>query len=114
MIMSGTFSQANNQCGEYELKGVLRYKESENKQFIYVVNEGTQSETHFFIETIEQLKKVASLINRPTKISVQLTKPLDGTRGYVNEVIFVKLRKSDPLLHGGDTGYELVKSMPCQ
>ncbi len=112
-IFQGKVAFAEALCGKYEMKGFLRMQKTPKNQFIYVVNEGTQSERRFVIENFAEIKKVSGYLNQSTQMTVEIKKPMDGTLGWVDQVLFIRLRKPNPLLHGGDTGLELIQARVC-
>jgi hypothetical protein len=112
-IFPGKVAFAEALCGKYEMKGFLRMQKTPKNQFVYVVNEGTQSERRFVIESFAEIKKVSGFLNQPTQLTVEIKKPMDGTLGWVDQVLFIRLRKPNPLLHGGDTGAQLLQARVC-
>ena len=95
-------------CGEYEVRGVVRAKE---RGYGIVVNEKTMSEINISLPLHEQLK-ILPYSDRPMTAVLVLDKRFDGTNGLSESIVSIKNRIPDPL-KPGDTGMSLLKKTQC-
>lgn len=103
-------------CGEYHFRGVLQKNNKENLNkglVVYVVNGKTHSEMQFTINDVDDLVRVSSYLNIPTAINAYISKNMDGTRGEINHISKIALRKSNPLDPINDTGIFLISKKEC-
>jgi hypothetical protein len=96
-------------CGEYLLKGVL----VKNTPVLYKVNGGTNSEMQFKIKESDDLVLISSYLDVPTEIKAHINKVMDGTRGEIDHISKVTLRKSNPLEPLKDSGIFLTTPGSC-
>ena len=103
-------------CGEYLLKGVLVKNKKDREKFglfIYKTNVRTKSEMQFIIKESEDLTLIASYLDIPTEISAHINKKMNGTRGEINHITKVSLRKNNPLNPIINSGINLILSKDC-
>lgn len=104
-------------CGEYLLRGVL-VKNSNGKNelspVVYQTNGGTNSEMQFKIKEREDLVLISSYLDTPSEIKAQINKVMDGTRGEIEHISKVSLRKANPLDALSDSGIFLITPKACR
>lgn len=109
LIALPTLSMAAlSECGEYEVRAVVRAKET---SYEIVINEKTRSELNIALPLKEQLK-LLPYANKPMTAVLLLDKKFDGTNGRSEKVISIKSRIPDPL-KPDDTGLSLLKKTNC-
>jgi hypothetical protein len=97
-------------CGEYRIKGVL----VKNLDIIiYKTNTKTNSEMSFTIKEDKDLVLLSSYLNAPTEIRAEITKKMDGTKGEIEHISKISLRKPNPLEPLKDSGIFLITSKAC-
>ncbi len=103
-------------CGEYLLRGVLVENKKEHKKFglfLYKTNATTKSEMQFIIKASEDITLISSYLDVPTEIRADINKKMDGTRGEINHIKKVILRKNNPLNPMKNSGIDLISSKEC-
>lgn len=106
------YSQDFSGCGEYLFKGVLRHDEQAPLKLKYVVNENTNSQMIFTLLEKEDVKKLAIMIDLPTTMKANITKPMDGTKGVITFPSEIGRRLPNPLV-SKDTGITKIKNFKC-
>jgi hypothetical protein len=99
-------------CGEYVLKGEL-VKDKINP-VVYKTNIGTKSEMSFSIENSDDLILISGYMNKPTEISASISKLMNGTRGEINHISKLALRRNNPLDPLIDSGIFLITPKSCK
>lgn len=97
------------ECGEYNVRAVVRAKKD---GMVIVVNEKTQSE-HTIALPVQEQAKLGAYMEKPASITLLLTSPFNGTRGYSNTIIKIEDRIPNPL-NPQDTGFKLIKKLDCK
>ena len=100
-----SYAQDFSGCGEYEFKGVLRHDDHVPFKMIYIVNENTKSQMIFNLQEMEDMKKIAIMVNLPSKL-------MDGTKGVLTFPSEIGRRLPDPL-SSKDTGITKIKNFKC-
>jgi hypothetical protein len=99
-------------CGEYVLKGEL--VKDKIYPVVYKTNIGTKSEMSFSIEASDDLVLISGYMNIPTEIRASISKLMNGTKGEINHISKLTLRRSNPLDPLKDSGIFLITSKPCK
>lgn len=102
-------------CGEYLIKGVLvknHLKNEEEAPVLYKVNTKTKSEMTFKIKLPEDLALISSYLDQAGQLTAEINEEMDGTKGELEKITKVGLRKSDPL-NPTDTGLFLISKKEC-
>lgn len=97
-------------CGDYKVAGVVRMRNDEIK---VIVNEKTVSE-HVMSFDKYDLPRLTPFFDRPLTLSVRLLSKWNGTKGTANEIIGNPADRIPNPLKPNDTGFELIKELPCQ
>lgn len=105
-------------CGEYLFKGILVKNTSKNGKVgdppvIYKVNAKTKSEMNFTIKLPEDLSLISSYLDQPSQLSAEINEEMDGTKGELEKIKKIGLRKSDPLNSSIDTGVFIISKKEC-
>lgn len=99
-------------CGEYAFAGI--YEGTETKgEFHYVVLKGTLSQLTFQVKKEADIVNLASQIDRATKFKAKILKPMDGTRGELEEITELEFRVEKPL-DRSEFGIKKLKSLKCK
>ena len=93
-------------CGSYEMSGFIR---KGAKHYSIAIAEGTNSEKHFILPFIEELKTLP-YVNLPVKVIVNLSK----RNGEIASVDTIAQRVPDPLHPGKDSYFKQLKAAPCK
>ena len=96
-------------CGEYIFKGKLK---QESGMMIYVVYEHSRSEMRFNIPLKEDVQKLALMLDAPSSFKAKILKPMDGTKGEIQDVNEISKRFPNPL-SADDTGIKRTSSLKC-
>ena len=112
LFSSTVFSQDFSGCGEYSFKGVLRHNNHAPFKMIYVVNERTKSQMTFNLLEMDDVKKLALMINLPTKIKGNIVRRMDGTKGVLTFPSEIKRDFPDPL-SSKESGINKIKNFKC-
>lgn len=107
-----SYAQDFSGCGEYEFKGVLRHDDHVPFKMIYIVNENTKSQMIFNLQEMEDMKKLAIMVNLPSKFKASIPKMMDGTKGVLTFPSEIGRRLPDPL-SSKDTGITKIKNFKC-
>jgi hypothetical protein len=97
-------------CGTYHLKGRLIPSKDLPARVVFVVNEGTRSETQFEIPNVEDLHRIGSHLNQPVELVADLKSPISGMRGKIFDIREIHLRAPNPL---NDMGYTRIRPENC-
>lgn len=103
-------------CGEYLFKGVLVKNPSKAEgeaPVLYKVNAKTKSEMIFRIKLPEDLSVISSYLEQPSQLSAEINAEMDGTKGELEKIKKIALRKSDPLNSSADTGLFSISKKAC-
>jgi hypothetical protein len=99
-------------CGEYQLRGQLEKDIKDKFKVKYVTMKNSKSETIFHLEDPKEMQKILPYLNQFTEIKVSLRKRMDGTRGLIQSIAFVKLSIPNPLNMNSD--FLKLSSSDCE
>jgi hypothetical protein len=114
LILSSSqlFGQEFTGCGEYIFKGTLKYNEKAPFKIVYLVHEGSRSQMVFKLTEKEDLMKLALMVDLPSTFKASITKPMNGTNGFLSFPSEIARRFPDPLKNS-DTGITKIKNIKC-
>lgn len=110
LILIPTISLAEivTDCGEYSVRGIVRAKIDGLK---LIINEKTQSEYTISMSPSEQ-GQIGNLIDRDVTVELLLDKKIIGQSFATSKILSSKSRIPNPL-NPNDTGFSLLKKIPC-
>jgi hypothetical protein len=98
-------------CGVYLFKGKLVAPKDASGKVFFVINEGSQAETHFDIPDQKDFIKIAGHLNQFLQMKATLKAPVSKMHGELSGLTEIHLRAPDPLK---DQGMVQLAPMKCQ